>query len=212
MGDHTDQDSGHFEAAYDLETNEQTKGHYKSWAATYDLEVGEINGYAQPTRTAEMLQRFQPDAGIRILDAGCGSGLSGEALKEVGYTKIDGCDFSPEMLEKSLEKGCYDNLFEADLNAGQPDIADGTYDAVTCVGVFSFGHVFPDACDDLLRVTKTGGHLLIALNDPFWQKGDLAEKIEALEVSGKVKTLAKEFGEHLPGHNVNGWVIALEKL
>lgn len=205
-------DNGHFDVAYDLETNEQTKDHYKSWAETYDEEVGEVNGYAQPARTAEMLKRFCPDPNTRILDAGCGSGLSGVALRAEGYSNIDGCDFSPEMLEKSLEKGCYSKLFEADLNTGQPDIADGFYEALTCVGVFSFGHVFPDACDDMLRITRTNGHLIIALNDPFWQKGDLATKVDELIATGKVKLLAKEFGDHLPGHNVMGWVIALEKI
>ena len=212
MGGDSESDSGHFKAAYGLETNEQTRQHYSSWAESYDREVAQENGYVQPARVAEMLMRFRPQPDIRILDAGCGSGLSGVALNASGYFKIDGCDFSPEMLKKSLEKHVYKQLFESNLNIGQPDIADDTYDAVTCVGVFSFGHVFPDACDDLLRILKTGGHLIIALNAPYWDKGDLANKIETLVGRGEVAVLAKEFGDHLPGHNVMGWVIALEKL
>lgn len=205
-------DSGHFKSAYSLETNEQTREHYSSWAESYDREVGEENCYAQPARVAEMLKRFQPESDIRILDAGCGSGLSGVALRSSGYTRIDGCDFSSEMLEKCSEKNVYEKLFESDLNAGQPDIANNTYEAITCVGVFSFGHVFPDACDDLLRILKSGGHLIIALNAPYWDEGDLAAKIETLVSNQKVEVLAKEFGEHLPGHDVMGWVIAIRKL
>lgn len=205
-------DSGHFSSAYSLKTKAETIKHYSSWAKTYDQEVAEQNAYAQPARTAEMLQRFLPDTSARLLDAGCGSGLSGIALKKAGYQWIDGCDFSPEMLEIARSKGCYQTLFTADLNEGQPDIAAHTYDAVTCVGVFSFGHVFPGACDDLLRILRPGGLLIIALNEQYWQNGDLEKKLDTLVAAGQIKILSKEFGDHLPGHNVNGWVIALEKL
>ena len=211
MTDLPDEDSGHFEAAYSLETNDQTLAHYRSWAKTYDKEVSEVNGYAQPLRVAEMATRLKIDNAALLLDAGCGSGLSGEALKQAGYSNIHGCDFSPEMLEKSLEKACYGKLFEADLNAQIPDTPDGSYDAVTCVGVFSFGHVYPDACDELLRVLKPGGHLIIALNEPYWDKGDLAAKLEQLTASGSIEVLEKQYGDHLPGHNVNGYVIAAVK-
>ena len=206
-----EKDSGHFEAAYSLETGEQTRDHYASWAETYDQEVAEENAYAQPARVAEMLKRFMPANDFRILDAGCGSGLSGVALKEAGYETIDGCDFSPEMLAKAREKNAYRKLFPPDLNVGLPGISEGDYHAVTCVGVFSFGHVEPDACDEFLRILPRGGYLVIALNDPFWQRGDLAEKIAQLESADKIIVKAKEFGEHLPGHDVKGWVIALEK-
>ncbi|MGI9365613.1 MAG: hypothetical protein ACR2O8_10560, partial [Rhizobiaceae bacterium] len=107
---------------------------------------------------------------------------------------------------------CYDALFEANLNEGQPNLANEIYDVVTCVGVFSFGHVFPDACDDLLRILKKRGHLIIALNEQYWDKGDLRDKLTDLEKEGLVQVIEKQFGDHLPGHNVMGWVIALEKL
>ncbi|MDD9909679.1 MAG: class I SAM-dependent methyltransferase [Ahrensia sp.] len=204
-------DSGHFSAAYDLESGEQTKAHYASWADSYDREVSEENAYAQPVRVAEMVGRFVSDTDALILDAGCGSGLSGTALAASGFRHLHGCDFSQEMLAKAAEKGVYAKLFAADLNAGLPDVDSQTFDVVTCVGVFSFGHVEPDACDELLRVLKPGGFLIIALNDPFWQRGDLASKIEQLEGDKRVIVRAKEFGDHLPGHNVMGWVIALEK-
>ena len=207
----SDKDDNHFDAAYSLETGEQTRNHYASWAKTYDQEVNEQNAYAQPARVAEMLKRFMPASDFRILDAGCGSGLSGVALSEAGYTTIDGCDFSPEMLAEARQKDTYRKLFAADLNVGLPGVSQGDYHAITCVGVFSFGHVQPDACDEFLRILPRGGYLIIALNDPFWQRGDLAEKLAQLESADKIIFQAKEYGAHLPGHDVKGWVIALEK-
>ncbi len=206
-----EEESAHFSKAYGLETSEETRLHYKSWAKTYDLEIGEHGKYAQPARAAEMLQRFQPNKSISIFDAGCGSGLSGEALVQFGYSQIHGCDFSADMLEIAKTKSIYKSLNLSDLNAGQSHIPNSTYDAVCAVGVFSFGHVSPDACDDLLRILKPGGHLIIALNEQFWEKGHLQIKLDQLQVDQKIEILAKEFGAHLPQQNIMGWVIAAQK-
>ncbi|MEL6504573.1 MAG: class I SAM-dependent methyltransferase [Pseudomonadota bacterium] len=203
-------DEGHFSAAYGLDTAQATLEHYRHWAATYDKEVGEEKAYAQPARATEMLARYVLDKEAAILDAGCGSGLSGIALRKAGYRNLTGCDFSPEMLAVAREKQVYKTLFQADLNAGFSDTAT-IYDAITCVGVFSFGHVDPDACDHLLGVLATGGWLIIALNDPFWQKGSLERKLQELQAADAITLHAKEYGEHLPGANVMGWVLAVEK-
>ncbi|MEL6966547.1 MAG: methyltransferase domain-containing protein [Pseudomonadota bacterium] len=202
---------GHFGAAYSLSDGEETLAHYRTWAASYDQEVGQDNGYAQPARVADMLARFSDPKSVRVFDAGCGSGLSGVALASAGVTTIDGCDFSPEMLARAKEKGVYTSLFEADLNQPLTRIPDASYDIVTAVGIFSFGHVDPKACEELLRILKPHGHLIVALNDPFWQKGDLRAQLEAMIARGVATEKAKEFGDHLPGHNVMGWVIALQR-
>lgn len=204
-------DNGHFDVAYSLTNAKETLNHYKNWAATYDSEVSEQNGYAQPKRVAETLKRYSFDVTGNIFDAGCGSGLSGEALAAIGCKNIVGCDFSPEMLAKAEEKQVYNHLFKADLNQPLHQLEDTTYDAVVAVGVFSFGHVLPEACDELLRITKKGGLFIIALNNPFWQKGDLRNYLDQLENNGMIETLSRDYGDHLPGHDVMGWVIAVRK-
>ena len=207
----TNGDGGHFSSAYSLATREETLAHYSSWAESYDREVGEENGYAQPARVAEMLARFADPPHCRVLDAGCGSGLSGVALASTGVARLDGCDFSPEMLHKARQKRVYDTLFETDLNEPLLSVADDVYDAVTAVGVFSFGHVAPAACLELVRVMRPGGLLIIALNEQFWARGDLAAQLDSMAGEGRIAERAREFGDHLPGHDVRGWVLALEK-
>ena len=204
-------DKNHFQDAYSLEDADQTLKHYKNWAESYDEEIGKQNGYAQPARTAEALLKHGLGGNARILDAGCGSGLSGVALHDAGYSTIDGCDFSPEMLEKAADKGVYGRLWNADLNVGQPDIPDSSYDAVVAVGIYSFGHLEPDSCDDLIRIVRPRGLFVIALNEPYWDSSTLPQKLSALESDGKIEMLSKEYGDHLPGHNVMGWVITMRK-
>lgn len=124
MGDK--RDSGHFDTAYSLETGEQTRDHYASWAESYDREVVDENAYAQPSRVAEMLKRFMPANDFKILDAGCGSGLSGVALREAGYATVDGCDFSPEMLAKAREKDAIANSLPPTLMSACPAFRKAT--------------------------------------------------------------------------------------
>ena len=99
-----DAENEHSCSAYELETMEETPLHYISQVKTYDLEIGAQNRDAQPVRTAKMSHRFSPNQDIPIQDAGCGSGPSGEALKQMGYSNIHGCDLSPDMLEIAQAK------------------------------------------------------------------------------------------------------------
>ena len=75
------------DSAYDLGDADATKRFYRKWAATYDDEVaGE--GYITPNRCAEALAQFAGDPDQPVLDLGCGTGLSGVALKG---RRIPGC-------------------------------------------------------------------------------------------------------------------------
>ena len=198
---------GFLGTAYDLETGEQTLDHYQRWAGTYDQEVGVDNGYAQPARCAAALAGVA-DPCSHVLDVGCGTGLSGVALRDAGFTRLDGCDFSPPMLERAAETGVYRQLFEADLNAGL-DIDGDAYDHAVAVGVFSFGHIRPDALREVLRVVRPGGAVVVGVNDHFWEVGELPAELDAIEADGLASVASREHGEHLPGAAIMGWVIVL---
>ena len=95
---------------YKLATPEDTFAHYEAWAETYDEEITE-NDYAQPRRCAAAIAQYSSSSEINLLDIGCGSGLSGMELSSSGFKNIDGCDFSPAMLEKAKNTGVYQKLF-----------------------------------------------------------------------------------------------------
>ena len=197
---------GFLGTAYDLETGEQTLDHYQRWAETYDQEVGVDNGYAQPARCAAALAGVAGSCD-HVLDVGCGTGLSGVALRDAGFTRLDGCDFSPPMLERAAETGVYRRLFEADLNTGLD--TDDAYDHAVAVGVFSFGHIRPDALREVLRVVRAGGAVVVGVNDHFWEVGELPAELDAIEADGLASVASREHGEHLPGAAIMGWVIVL---
>ena len=81
---------------------DEAKKMYDDWASTgnYEKNVREW-GYDMPEKVAAAASSQQLNAPIedcKVLDAGAGDGLSGVALKEVGFRNIIGTDLSPEML------------------------------------------------------------------------------------------------------------------
>jgi predicted TPR repeat methyltransferase len=198
------------DTAYSVSSDTETRQLYDRWAEVYDEELTE-NAYSQPQRCAEAMAGLaDPDRTV-LLDVGCGSGLSGIALTGEGFKTIDGCDFSPAMLSKAAKTNVYRRLVETNLNEPPMAAADGSYDGVTCVGVFSFGHVMADALDDICRVLKPGGALVIGLNDHFHREGSLTAKLSALEAVGSLSIVSRDHGDHIPGKDLTGWVINARK-
>lgn len=74
-----------------------------------DILTGSL-GYAVPMQVAEILTRDAPGPYQRLLDLGCGTGLSGMMLQGLCSYAI-GVDLSENMVDKSDERACYDELF-----------------------------------------------------------------------------------------------------
>lgn len=92
---------------------------YDCWAASYDRSVQHW-GYCAPLRVAKLLKDASDadasspsglDSSLPVCDAGCGSGLSGLALREEGISApLVGFDVSSEMLRLCKEKGVYQSV------------------------------------------------------------------------------------------------------
>ena len=147
---------------YASEGTDQLRERYDVWAADYDSDLGDL-GWRAPQAAAATCARFA-SAGAEILDAGCGTGLVGVALAQIGHNRIVGLDLSPGMLQRSAERGVYSELHEASLLDRLP-FDDGRFGSVVSVGVFTLGHVDGSAFAELARVTSPGGHVTITFRD-----------------------------------------------
>ena len=141
---------------------EQLRERYDVWAADYDHDLDDLR-WTAPQAGAERCHHFaQP--GAEILDAGCGTGLVGASLSNLGHSRIVGLDLSTGMLERSAARAVYNELHHGSLLDRLP-FDDGRFGSVVSVGVFTLGHVDGSAFAELARVTMPGGHVSITFRD-----------------------------------------------
>lgn len=182
---------------------------YADWAQSYDAELT-ANGYVGPQRCAEALARVAGDFHAPLLDLGCGTGLSGEALAAAGFRTIDGSDFSGEMLEGARAKGIYRALIEGSPETPLPG-APGDYAMIAAVGVLLPGHAPAETIDAALAHLPPGGLLVFSLNDHALAEPSYEGRVLELTDCGAAELLVREHGPHVPGIGLEATVVVLRK-
>ena len=167
-------------------------------------------GYATPDRAAATLAEFLDDKDLPIFDIGCGTGLSGAALKQAGFTTIDGGDVSAAMLEQARKKGIYRNLLELEVDAPLP-FAPGAYAAISAIGVIGPGAAPITLFDTLMHGLEKGGKLLFSLNEKALEDRGALGMIHEWTDCGAAILLFAEEGPHLPGIDMKSTVYLIEK-
>jgi predicted TPR repeat methyltransferase len=196
--------------AYRARDAASTRKLYDDWAHSYEAEVGE-NGYATPGRCAQALHTFVADADAPILDFGCGTGLSGLALRLAGVTTIDGVDLSAEMLAGARAKRLYRTLTQSEAGAGLTH-TPGTYVAIAAIGVIGAGAAPVSVLDTLMEGLAAGGLLVLSFNDHALQDPQNEAKLHSWTDTDRARLLFKDYGDHLPGIGLNSNVYVIEKL
>jgi len=192
---------------YKLKTTEEIMKHYDKWGDEYDKDMVEWN-YTGPKETVNIFKKYTIKKNIKIFDAGCGTGLVGIELKKFGYTNIDGADLSKKLLNL-IPKNVYKKLEQIDLNKPLNKKIN-IYDAVLCVGTFTFGHVKPPALDELIKITKNKGLICFTVNEGIYEKYGFDKKIK--ELSNKKLWNIKEFfkSDYIASKDVNAWLCLAE--
>jgi SAM-dependent methyltransferase len=190
---------------YKLKETEEVMKYYDEWGIKnkYDQDMIDWK-YSGPKETVEVFKKYAENKDIKIYDAGCGTGLVGVELKKFGYNKYDGTDLSQKLLDL-VPKDLYENLTKVDLN--KPiDLKDNTYDAVMCVGTFTFGHVKPQALDEFIRITKNKGLICFTINEGIHEEYGFDKKIEELEAHNKWKKIEFFKSDYIATKDVNAWL------
>lgn len=86
---------------------------FNNYALHYDQHLTGHLGYTLPNQLIRVLSELDINSIAHGLDLGCGTGLSGQVLRD-SCQRLDGVDISSKMLDKARDKGIYDNLFESE--------------------------------------------------------------------------------------------------
>ncbi len=194
-------------------TVQETRALYAGWAADYDADMARM-AYATPRRIASALVSLGPSFDAPILDFGCGTGLSGAALRDAGFTTIDGTDISPEMLDHARtrrhgEAALYRALWLGE--AGLVRAAPGDYPIIVATGVISLGAAPPDMLDVLLAALAPGGLLAFSFNDPTLASPEFTGALDAVLAQATARLMFREHGPHLNDKVTGSDVIVLRK-
>lgn len=113
--------------------------------------------------THETLERFPRDLGegMRVLDVGCGTGVLLEAiLRRFPAVRVTGVDPSPSMLQFARRR-LPDHAQLLDGRAEDLPVADSQFDAVVSCSAFHYFDRPDKALEEMKRVLKPGGQLII---------------------------------------------------
>jgi predicted TPR repeat methyltransferase len=200
---------GFLDRVYRTEGAEEMRRLYDDWATQYDADL-RAAGYATPGRVSAALALAIDDPARPILDFGCGTGLSGEALAAAGFTTIDGVDVSEGMLEVARAKGLYRALDAIGDDDAMTDRA-GRYAAAAAIGVIGSGAAPLAAFDRVWALLPAGGLFGFSFNDNTLQDPAYEAHVTALVDSGAARVRFREHGDHVPAEGVGALVCVLEK-
>ena len=194
---------------YKLKTSEDLLKYYQDWTDNnkYNKDMVDWN-YTAPQETVLILRKYAFNRNYKILDAGCGTGLVGIELKKYGYSNIEGVDFSQSMLDL-VPQDVYKKIEKVDLNK-HLKFKNNTYDVIMCVGTFTYGHVKPQALDELIRITKNKGFICFTINEGIYEEYGFDNKIK--ELSNNKSWDVKEFfkSDYIITKNVDAWLCLAE--
>ena len=196
---------------YKIKNTKQLLVYYKDWANKnkYNKDMVEWE-YSAPKSTVSILSKYVSNKRAKILDAGCGTGLVGIELRKKGYKNIDGVDFSENMLNL-VPKGIYKNINKLDLNK-KLKIKSNLYEIIICVGSFTFGHVKPNALNEMIRITKKNGLICFTINEGVYESYGFNKKIHELIKKNlwEIKELFKT--EYIKNKNVSAFLCLAKKI
>ncbi len=133
-----------------------------------DLEMGFLRPHAE---------------GREVLEVGCGTGLLLETIAGFASRAV-GVDLSPGMLEHARTRG----LDVKEASATDLPFEDASFDVVCSFKVLAHVREIRAAMDEMLRVTKPGGTLVLE----FYNRRSLRTLVKTLGPAGAISGTTKE--------------------
>ena len=194
---------------------------FDPFAESFDQNLARL-GYRAPQEVARLLSELLRARGRervgRLLDAGCGTGLSGVPLRPLTEW-LEGVDLSGGMLAKARQRGGYDALHEGELAAWLAACPD-RFDAVACVDTLIYFGALGPLLAGVAAVLNPGGLFIASAErldgDEDWRLGHSGRYTHSLAGLENALRLAGFLSIHLEpanlrqenGQPVPGWLLS----
>lgn len=175
------------------------KDGYAAWAPTYEATVLDL-------MDLRLLSQLAVDwRGVRrALDLACGTGRVGAWLKAQGVARIDGIDFTREMLARAEGKAAYESLTLGDATA--TGLPAGAYDLVTQSladeHMADLGPVYQEA----FRLAQPGGRFVLVGYHPWFLMSGVPTHFDrAPDEPVAIESHIHLFSDHVRAAHAAGW-------
>ena len=88
---------------------------------------------------------------------------------------------------------------------------DNYFDAIICVGTFTYGHVKAQSLDEFLRVIKKNGLICFTVNEGIYEKYNFDKKIKDLEDNKKWNVLELAKSSYIVNKDIEAWLCIAKK-
>ena len=190
---------------YKLTSKEKVLEYYDNWThkSQYNQDMVDWQ-YTAPQHSVNLFKHHAPNKDMRILDAGCGSGLVGMELKKEGFMNLRGVDFSQSMLDLVPDE-IYNSIELIDLNKPLY-FKDNHFDAIMCVGTFTYGHVKAHTLNEFIRITKNNGLICFTVNEGIYSEYEFDKKIEELSRNNLWRIIKLAKSPYIENKGVQAWL------
>lgn len=196
--------------AYSAKSDDELKEFYTKWAADYDNQMTQNLNYISPKIITQHLQIHLPEKDSKILDIGCGTGLTANEMHVAGYTNLYGIDLSKDMVNVADARGIYNGLVVADINLSL-EYANSSFDGAISSGTFTHGHVGPEPLEEIFRTLKPQGVLACTVHQDLWVERGFELAFQNLVDNNQAKCLSREFGSYYKDAPEEGWFCVYQK-
>lgn len=164
------------------DSQQEIEGYYDNWARDYDQNLRDWN-YQAPKVAAGLLKQ-EVAIESNILDAGCGTGLSGTALKDAGYQHIAFMDISQDSLDLAHKTGAYTALKQVNMQVSPLPYETDEFAGLQCVGVLTYAPDTDGILREFCRIVQSGGLVMFTQRDDLFAERHCTAVFQALEDKG----------------------------
>ena len=118
---------------YSSTSDKELEERYDQWATEYDADLENSFVWLAPKMVADVFAEYVKPA-AHVLDAGAGTGMSGQALAELGFNNVVAMDLSQGMLDEAKTKNVYIGFDQMAL--GMKNLEVQRFQDSSCPGPF----------------------------------------------------------------------------
>lgn len=153
-----------------------------------------MSDYATPARIAVALRQAGANVEKPVLDFGCGTGLSGMALKAVGFDVVDGCDLDQALVDAAQDSGAYRQVWLGSEEASG-HLRRGDYQVIVACDVIVQGTA-PETLDVLLDILAPGGFFALSMDEPTLNDRAYYERLDIAVMDPTLEQVFEADGPH----------------